>query len=143
MKITVECDYALRIVLYLSQLGKNRIADAAHIAETQKIPQRFCIKILRKLCMSNIIKSQKGVKGGYGIISDPSEINMLQIIEAIDGDIAMNKCLKHDCDCLRISKDMCPIHNELCEINDLINTRLKSITFEKLLNEVSDNTLNL
>lgn len=140
MKITVECDYALRIVLYLSQLGKGRITDAASIAETQKIPQRFCIKISRKLCMGEIIKSQKGVKGGYGIVRDPSEINMLQIIEAIDGDIVVNKCLKHDCDCLRISKDMCPIHNELCEINNLINARLESITFDKLLKKVSADT---
>lgn len=133
MKITVECDYALRIVLYLSQLGNGSIADAASIAETQKIPQRFCIKILRKLCIGEIIKSQKGVKGGYGILRDPSEINMLQVIEAIDGDIVVNKCLKSNCDCLRISKDRCPIHSELCGINELINTQLEGITFDKLL----------
>ncbi len=140
LKITVECDYALRIVLYLSQLGKGNITDAASIAETQKIPQRFCIKILRKLCMGEIIKSQKGVKGGYGIFKDPSEINMLMVIEAIDGDIVVNKCLNPDCDCLRISKDRCPIHSELCEINQIINTRLESITFDKLLKKVSKDT---
>lgn len=140
MKITVECDYALRIVLYLSQLGKGHISDAASIADTQKIPQRFCIKILRKLCMGEIIKSQKGVKGGYGIIRDPSEINMLQVIEAIDGDIVMNKCLRNDCECIRISKTVCPIHNELYSINKLINARLESITFDKLLNKVSADT---
>ena len=65
LKITQECDYAIRIVLMLAKLGSGKRVDAASIAETQSIPQRFTVKILRKLVQSGLVTSFKGAKGGY------------------------------------------------------------------------------
>ena len=133
MRITVECDYALRIILYLAGLKEGCKADSATIAEVQKIPQRFNIKIMRKLTMAGIIKSYKGVKGGYALAKPPAEITLLDVVEVIDGDINLNKCMNDSCDCTRIEKRQCPIHKELADINEYINQRLKSINFEYLL----------
>ena len=77
MKITVECDYALRIILHLAGLNDGAKADSASIAESQKIPQRFNTKILRKLSMAGIIKSYKGSKGGYMLSKAPADTSSI------------------------------------------------------------------
>lgn len=133
MRITIECDYALRIVLYLARIGIDSKADASTIAETQKIPQRFSAKILRKLTMANIIKSFKGVKGGYTLVKPPKEITMLDIVEIIDGSIEVNRCVNSSYDCARTHSEKCPIHNKLAIINQSIKDSLAGVNFEDLL----------
>lgn len=133
MRITVECDYALRIVLYLATLDSDKKADAATIAEQQKIPQRFSAKILRKLTHAGIIQSYKGVKGGYALLKKPKNITMLDIVRIIDGEIEVNRCLNSDSECNRTEKLKCPVHRELSQINDMICSRLDHINFEYLL----------
>ena len=133
MRMTVECDYALRIVLFLAGLSDGERADSNAIAESQKIPQRFNIKILRKLSMAGIVKSYKGAKGGYVLSKKPGDITLLDIVEIIDGSITLNKCMHEDCSCTWTVKHSCPIHKELSDINDYITERLKNINFEYLL----------
>lgn len=133
MRITIECDYALRIVLYLAKIGMENKTDASTIAETQKIPQRFSAKILRKLTMAKVIKSFKGVKGGYSLVKPPNEIALLDIVEIIDGKIEVNRCVNSSYDCARLASLKCPIHNELAKINESIKYQLAGISFEDLL----------
>ena len=63
MKITREADYALRIIAMLAD--ENRQIEAKAIAEKNDIPYRFTLKILRKIVQAGIIKSYRGVNGGY------------------------------------------------------------------------------
>lgn len=66
MKITREADYALRIIAMLAD--ENRQIEAKAIAEKNDIPYRFTLKILRKIVQAGIIKSYRGVNGGYVLI---------------------------------------------------------------------------
>ena len=63
MHITLESDYAIRIVVFLAQQGKR--ADAKLISENTEVSLRFALKILRKLVSGGIIRSYKGTTGGY------------------------------------------------------------------------------
>ena len=90
MKITREADYALRIIAMLAD--ENRQIEAKAIAEKNDIPYRFTLKILRKIVQAGIIKSYRGVNGGYVLNKKPSEITLKDVIETIDGKIAINKC---------------------------------------------------
>lgn len=65
MRITQEADYALRIIYFLAK--QNKTVDAGTIAQRISVPQRFSLKILRKLMLNNLIASRKGVSGGYFI----------------------------------------------------------------------------
>ncbi len=87
MKLTSASTYALQAVTYLA-LKSDRKAVASHdIAETRKIPARFLLKVLTKLVEINVLESVKGPKGGYKLARPADEITVLEIIEAVDGDI--------------------------------------------------------
>jgi Rrf2 family transcriptional regulator, iron-sulfur cluster assembly transcription factor len=67
MRITQEADYGFRVILYLSKLGYGEKSSAKTISREQGIPLRFLLKLLRKLTCSGIIKSYRGVNGGYAL----------------------------------------------------------------------------
>ena len=93
MRITQETDYGFRVILYLSKLGYGEKIEAKSISKDQGIPLRFLLKLLRKLTRHGIIKSYRGVNGGYSLNRMPDEITLKDVIEAIDGPIFINRCL--------------------------------------------------
>ena len=87
MRITLESDYALRIVSALA--SKNDIIDAKTLSEEVSVTQRFTLKILHKLVSGDLVKSYKGVNGGYKLNACPDNITLKTVIELIDGPIAI------------------------------------------------------
>lgn len=131
MRITREADYALRIVAELSAEGKQ--LDAKLISEKNDIPYRFTLKILRKLVQAGIVKSFRGVNGGYLLSKDPSEITLREVIETIDGKIAINKCFENPENCK--NNGVCKVQKKLYGVQKIIARELGSISFEDVLNE--------
>jgi Rrf2 family protein len=58
-----------------------------HIAKAQGIPERFLLKVLKPLVSARVLHSIKGPNGGYRLARSPSDISMLEIVEAVDGPI--------------------------------------------------------
>ncbi len=136
MKITRECDYAIRITLMLSALEDGAIADARTISETQCVPKQFTLKILRELMEAGYVKSFKGAYGGYCMNVAPESLTLLDVITAIDGKIAVNECLECGHQCNRVANmSDCPVHRQMHSLNNLITDTLSGITFSKLLNQ--------
>ncbi len=102
MQITRETDYAIRCVLHLSE-SPDEVVMANEIARARRIPRCFIAKILRKLTRAGIVKSYRGVKGGFKLARSPEMTNLLEVIEAIEGPVAMNRCA--------INKKLCNISN--------------------------------
>ena len=84
MRITQEVDYAFRICSYLAS-KKGEVVAATEISETQAIPERFTLRILRKLNLAGITDAKRGAYGGYYLVRDKYDLNLYEIIEAIDG----------------------------------------------------------
>ena len=63
MRITLESDYALRIVTAIAE--SDGVVDAGTLSEKTLVTQRFTLKILHKLVLGGLILSYKGAKGGY------------------------------------------------------------------------------
>lgn len=131
MKITKEADYALRIVSLLAK--SNKQTEAKAIAEKTGIPYRFTLKILRKIVQAGYLKSFRGVNGGYMLNLPPSEITMLDIIEVIDGKIAINMCIDGQEKCTNTEK--CSVRCKLLKIQKMIVDELTSVTFEDIISE--------
>jgi Rrf2 family iron-sulfur cluster assembly transcriptional regulator len=131
MRITQEADYAVRIIYCLTTHGKR--LDASSVSQQTGVTLRFTLKILRKLVMAGIVKSFKGVQGGYELAREPSQINMRQVIEAVDGPINISRCLTEDQTCTRIDDiSLCYFHNVFADISRLVRERLSSVTFESI-----------
>src|SRR5262245_19913659 len=91
--LSIEEDYALRAIIFLSCQPKEKINFVSDIAENQKIQVNFLFKILRKLVKKGIVKSYRGPHGGYVLARDPAQITFLEVIETIDGPLVVNRCL--------------------------------------------------
>lgn len=132
MRITHEADYAIRVAYCLALTGDKLCAK--DISETTGVTLRFALKILRKMTQSGITKSYKGVAGGYELNRNPAEISLGEIIECIDGPIAINHCLANEFECTSVgSRRDCNFHQVFSEINRSLRDQLFSITLERFL----------
>src|SRR5208337_1890751 len=113
MEITRETDYAIRCILYLSgKPGEISMIDA--IAREMQVPKSFLAKILQKLARASLVKSFRGVKGGFQLARSPAEVSLLDVVEAIEGEVALNVCALEQGLCGRSST--CPVHPAWVEI---------------------------
>src|SRR5580765_8363999 len=105
LRLTRAADYAVRAMLHVGSLPDGVVALKDEIALAQHIPPSFMAKILRQLVKSGLLKSARGVNGGFGLAKVAAEINLLDIIEGIEGPIHLTECtpdpdncaLAHDC----------------------------------------------
>ena len=134
MRITQEADYALRVVLFLANLGYGEKVDAKTISDMEVIPLRFLLKLLRKLTKSGILTSYRGVNGGYALNREPKDVTLKDVIEAIEGPIYVNRCLEDKEFCTAKKDGQCAIHNALSKVQLSINKELEEINFERLIN---------
>ena len=128
MRITQEADYALRMVYYLA--STKGFVDAKSIAEATGTPERFTLKILRKLLVAGFLSSQKGVGGGYSMAADPNTLTMKDVIELIDGPVSISRCSESEHICSRVGecKGECTFHCIFEKINDLLSDKLGSVS---------------
>ena len=133
MRITQEADYALRIVCFLAE--ERRILDAMTIADSAHITQRFALKILRKLVLGGLVRSYKGANGGYELAKTPENVTLKDVIELIDGEIAISKCLMEDHVCSKQGemKSACAVHRIFDAINRDVIQKLDGITIASLI----------
>lgn len=135
MRISQEADYAIRVVLYLSELGYGEIAGAKSIADHEAISLRFLLKLLRKLIKSGIIRSLRGIKGGYVLAKPPEKINLKEVIEAIDGPICLNRCLDDPEFCNKHYTPHCKAHKVLNSVNQKLVAELERTDFLSILKQ--------
>jgi len=127
MHITLEADYAVRIVDVLAQEGG--IVDTRTLSERTGVPLRFSMKILRSLMSSGIVKSYKGAKGGYMLAKEPDTVTLRQVIEAIEGPYQFSRCLEEAYPCT-MENCNCRFHGVFHDISRVVRDRLDEVTFE-------------
>lgn len=134
MRITLESDYALRIVGALA--SKNDIIDAKTLSDEVSVTQRFTLKILHKLVSGDLVKSYKGVRGGYKLNASPDSITLKTVIELIDGPIAISRCLESSESCSMISdKTSCIYHHIFDKISLDVAKKLDAITIADVISK--------
>lgn len=127
MQITRQADYALRAMLFLSRLDPTKRAATNQIAESQKIPPSFLAKIISQLSIAGLIHTSRGARGGVSLSRPAGEISVLEVVEAIDGPIALNECTLDKEAC--VFGEKCPIHDVWCESQSELVSRLRTTTF--------------
>ena len=131
MCLTLESDYAVRIIGCLS--AENKRIDAKNISERTGVSLRFALKILRKLVSAGLVKSYKGMQGGYELAKAPSEITMLDVIETVEGSYYLNRCHEEEFVCTRGAKGCCCYQKVFNEITDIVRKKLAEYNCVDLL----------
>lgn len=130
------CEYGVRAVIFIAtqSLAVKRVG-IKEIAEEIDSPIAFTAKILQKLVKGNIVKSAKGVGGGFMIdIKKLEDIKLIEIIEAIDGVSALKGCGLGLKDCSE--NHPCPIHDQFKVIKENITRMLESTTLGQMTRDI-------
>lgn len=130
MQITKETDYAIRCVLYLSS-NTGRAVSVAEIIKAQDVPRSFAAKILQKLSKAGLVRSNRGVNGGYLLTRDPGDITLLDVYEAASGPLALNVCVVNKKTCSR--SGTCPVHPVWLRLSEDLAGKMKAWSFQRLL----------
>ncbi len=111
-----SCKYGVRAVLLIASkpVSSGKVGLKTISSELQ-IPQPFLAKILQILTKSRILDSAKGPHGGFSLMRPASEITLMDIVRAIDGDEFFDSCLLtgEKCNYYEPSKGVCMLHNDL------------------------------
>ena len=130
MQITRETDYAIRCVYYLA--GKpDEVTMVDEISKEMCIPKSFLAKILQKLSRAKIVRSYRGVKGGFRLAKRPENISIDDVIKATEGPVAMNICAidKKQCG----FSDRCKIHPVWVSLRKDVEGILKNKKFSQFI----------
>jgi Rrf2 family cysteine metabolism transcriptional repressor len=85
ISITSKSPYALRALVELHRRGGEAPVPIAELARRGEIPVQFLEQLFATLRRAGMLRSQRGVKGGYSFARDPQEITVLEVVELLDG----------------------------------------------------------
>src|SRR5436305_13941955 len=87
ISITSKSPYALRALAELGRTGGDAPVPIAELARRRDIPVQFLEQLFAVLRRGGILRSQRGVKGGYSFARPPEEITVLELVEMLDGPV--------------------------------------------------------
>ncbi len=131
MKITRASEYAVRTILYLSGRGEDNCVSCREISEAMEIPSQFLGKIAQVLARAGFIEIVQGARGGYRLIHPPEEVSLLDVIEAVTGEIFLNDCLLRPTSCRR--SDKCMVHQVWKRAREQLRHTLREATCSSLI----------
>ena len=128
---TVE--YALRAVVYLAN-RPGESARTSEIAELTKVPPAYLSKVLQALSREEIVTSRRGIGGGVTLSRDPSELTVLDVVEAVDPIQRINSC---PLELKAHGVHLCPLHRRLDNAMKAVEDAFAATTLAEILGEQS------
>ncbi len=103
LRISRKIDYGLRAMIYLASIAQDAVVPFREIARQMMVPEDFLAKILKTLVDQGLVRSTRGPHGGYALARPASEVSFLDVIEAVEGPVAINVCLDGEDPCSKAS----------------------------------------
>jgi Rrf2 family protein len=131
LRLSKKADYALIATKHLAL--KPGSSSAREIAELYDIPIELMAKVLQRLTQRGLLMSQQGTRGGYQLARAAGAMSVADVIQAIDGPVAVTACSAHAERCGQFAK--CNIRDPLWRIREIILTALAACTVSELATE--------
>jgi Rrf2 family protein len=131
MQFTKAEDYGLHGILYLAGQPPGKVTPLSEISESQKVPEKFLAKIFQNLSKSGLIKSHRGVKGGFSMNRNPEDLTVKEVLESIQGPYFIAKCLADETTCRKSNN--CSVRTLLQKTQDRILEVFEGHTIADLL----------
>ncbi len=132
MRIATSSRYGVRGVIDIAYNGGGQPTQIKHICKRQKLSQRYLEQIFNKLTKARLLKRTRGPRGGYMLSRDPSEITVLDIIDATQGPIVPVACLNENKRNCEVSPE-CVTRHVWKGTQNLLVDYLDSVTIDDLL----------
>jgi Rrf2 family protein len=127
-------EYALRAVVCLAS-NPDQSMTTQDIAKITKVPSGYLSKVLQSLARGNIVKSQRGLHGGFVLTEEPGEISVLQVVQTVDPIKHIEKC---PLNLESHSHQLCPLHRRLEESIQKIESDFAQVSLADLLDDPSN-----
>jgi FeS assembly SUF system regulator len=131
LRITKLTDYGIVLLVRLAEDATSGSQNARTMAEATSLPLPVVSKILKSLAQGGFLTSQRGAKGGYTLSRRPEEINVAEVISAIEGPIALMQCSAGPGHCEQ--ETSCPVRDPWQRINEAIQETLSHVTLRELV----------
>ncbi|MDD4617508.1 MAG: SUF system Fe-S cluster assembly regulator [Alphaproteobacteria bacterium] len=125
-------DYAVTLLSHMGLESGKPLWAASDLAEKSGLPMPTAAKVLKSLAKAQLVLAQRGATGGYKLARNPSEITIAEIIEAMDGPIAITDCTegsgRNKCQIHRL----CPMCNGWNTINLAVRDALEKVSLAQM-----------
>ncbi len=126
-------DYA---VLLLGHFARHPgpLASTSELAEAYHMPRTVVANLLKELSKAGLLESRRGLHGGYRLARPSSQINLLDVLSAIDGPVQLIDCAAEDLLSAACGyEDVCPSRSPMKLVHKRIVRLLQGITLEELM----------
>ena len=101
MQLTRAADYAVRVMIHLASQPEGAVVSKTLLAQAAEAPESFLSKILQTLARAGLIQARRGVAGGFSLLARGAQASLLDVVECIDGPVALNVCVTSGTSCHR------------------------------------------
>lgn len=127
LRITKIADYGFILLVHMAAQERDALHNAKDLSKTINIPLPTVSKVLKILTQGGILESHQGSKGGYSLARLPSEITAAEILEAVEGPLAITDCSSVD-GCER----NCRVSPSWQRVNGTVIRALKGLTLAEM-----------
>ena len=132
MKISTKGRYGLRILIDLATHDPVKPRLLRDIAQSQQISEKYISRLVLDLRRAKLIRSVRGVNGGFHLMKPPEKITLLEIMETMEGPVSVVECVHSPAKCNR--NELCPTRDIWVQLNDGIRELTAKITLDDILN---------
>jgi FeS assembly SUF system regulator len=130
LRVTKLTDYATVLLTVLASRA-GEVLSATELAEASGLEATTVSKVLKPLAQAGLVEGLRGVHGGYRLAHAAGDITLMQIIEALEGPLAITECSQHDSQC-GIAQQ-CGARTNWRLINDVVADALRGMTLAQML----------
>lgn len=130
LSISRQTDYACRVILHLAMLPPGERVTAQGIAKRRLIPRAFVRRVITRLANAGLVTTTRGVNGGLELARPASEISLLDVVQAMEGPLALNACVVNPQECPLMK--VCSVHEAWVQARDALVAELSQSTFDEL-----------
>jgi FeS assembly SUF system regulator len=130
LRITKIADYGFILLTYMANQEPDSLHNAKDLAATIGIPLPTVSKVLKILTQGGILQSHQGSRGGYSLIRPADEISAVEIIEAIEGPVAIT-----DCSSAEGCERNCQVSSSWQKVNGTIIHALENLSLADMAGE--------
>ena len=131
LQITRQTEYAIRGLQELTRRTGDTPVQLKVIAGSCEVSEAFLAKIFQMLAQAGIVKSHRGVKGGFSLARSADEISLREVVEICEGGIMLNHCLRKVDPCQ--DADSCAVAQVWKEAQDALTGALDKTTLADVL----------
>lgn len=99
MQITRASEYGMLGLIALARRPLGEVVMVDVLAREEGVPASFLGKIFQSLSRAGLVRSARGTGGGFSLSHPPTEITVLDVMEAVEGPIAFQRCLEPEAEC--------------------------------------------